>query len=171
MYAWIEAGDRRLAAVLAIPPGTRILRLAALLAAHSGDTLLGVLAAGAALLLGGPAWREVGLRVLAANLVGGAVAVVLKWTIRRPRPNGERGALYGRLDRHSFPSGHAVRGAATVVLLAPLFLPWGWLVLLPWAFLVGLARVALGAHFATDVAGGWGIGAGVGGILFGLWGL
>jgi undecaprenyl-diphosphatase len=84
--------------------------------------------------------------------------VALKLLIHRPRPAGERGVLYASLDRHSFPSGHAVRGAALVVLLAPLVAPWGWVLFPLWAGLVGLARIALQIHFCSDVAGGWLIG-------------
>lgn len=163
--ARLDELDRRLAAGLVLPPHSRVLRGVALLVAHSGDSLLWVLAAGAALFLGGPIWRVAGLRVLAATLVPGGVAVLLKWLIRRPRPPGERGTLYACGDRYSFPSGHAARGAATVVLLAPLLAPWGWAALPVWVFLVGLARVALGVHYPTDVVGGWGIGAAVGAVL------
>ena len=163
--AELTALDRRLLASLVIPPRARILRLVALLVAHSGDSLLWVLAAGAALLLAEAPWQAAGLRVLIGTVVAGGVTVVLKRLVRRPRPQGTRGGLYARHDHHSFPSGHAVRGATTVVLLAPLFTPWGWVALPGWAFLVGLARIALGVHYPTDIVGGWGIGAVVGMLL------
>ena len=44
----LDAFDRRVAAGLSIPPPARALRLVALLIAHSGDSLLWVLAAGVA---------------------------------------------------------------------------------------------------------------------------
>jgi len=157
--------DQHLSTRLALPRQARLGRLAALLVAHTGDSLLWLLAAGAGLLLGGPAWRDGGLRVLAATLVGGGLATALKWLIRRQRPAGERGALYASLDPHAFPSGHAVRGAALVVLLAPLLAPWGWVVLPLWAGLVGLGRVALQVHFPSDIAGGWLVGLLVGAVL------
>jgi len=161
----LAALDRHLSARLALPREARLGRLVALLVAHTGDSLLWLLAAGAALLLGEPAWRDGGLRVLAATLVGGGAAAALKWLIRRQRPAGERGVLYASLDRHAFPSGHAVRGAALAVLLAPLLAPWGWVLLPLWAGLVGLARVALQVHFPSDIAGGWLIGLLIGAVL------
>jgi undecaprenyl-diphosphatase len=165
LHARLLALDRRLSARLALPRRARLLHAAALVVAHTGDSLLWLSGAGAALLWGGPAWRDVGWRIVAANLVGGALTAALKLLVRRQRPAGEGGALYTRLDRHSFPSGHAVRGAAMVVLLAPLLAPWGQVLFPLWGGLVGLARVALGVHFTSDVVGGWGVGAAVGGVL------
>ncbi len=60
---------------------------------------------------------------------------------------------------HSFPSGHAARAAAIVVVVAR-FLPW-WVVLIVavWAILVGYSRVALKVHYLSDVLFGFLFGA------------
>ena len=140
------------------------MRLLALLAAHSGDSPLWLLGAIAAAVWGDAFWREVGWRALVGTLVAGAVTTALKWLFRRQRPPGEGRGFYTHFDRHAFPSGHAGRSACMVVLLLPLLPPWGF-GLLPWAALVGLARVALQVHFVSDILGGWVVGVSVGAAL------
>ncbi len=162
--------DRRLSARLTIPPArdkgwTRFLRLLALIVAHSGDSPLWLLGAAAALAWGGPAWRSFGWRVLVGTLAAGIVTTVLKWTFRRQRPPGRGAGFYTRFDRHAFPSGHASRSACLALLLAPLLPPWGFMLLVLWVGLVGLARVALQVHFASDVIGGWATGSSIGLII------
>ncbi len=164
LLARLAALDERLSAGLSLGPRVRVGRLVALVAAHSGDSLLALIAAGAALVWGGPAGWALALRLVVGTVAAGALAAVLKRLIGRRRPAGARGALYASFDRHGFPSGHATRGAALVVLVAPLFLPWGPAVLLPWAGLVGWARTALGIHYVSDIVGGWAIGAAVGAV-------
>jgi undecaprenyl-diphosphatase len=150
--------DRQVSARLTIPREARFLRLLALIAAHSGDSPLWLLGATAALIWGDTKWRDFGWRVLVGTLVAGAVATALKWLFRRQRPPGEGRGFYTRFDRHAFPSGHAGRSACLVVLLAPLLPPWGFVLLACWAGLVGLARVGLQVHFASDIVGGWAVG-------------
>jgi undecaprenyl-diphosphatase len=150
--------DRQASARLAIPGGARLLRMLALVAAHSGDSPLWLLGGVVALIWGNTAWHDFGMRVLVGTLVAGTATTVLKWIFRRQRPPGKGRGFYTRFDRHAFPSGHAGRSACLAVLLAPLLPPWGFVALAAWVGLVGLARVALEVHFASDIVGGWAVG-------------
>uniref|UniRef100_A0A671EH72 Polyisoprenoid diphosphate/phosphate phosphohydrolase PLPP6 n=1 Tax=Rhinolophus ferrumequinum TaxID=59479 RepID=A0A671EH72_RHIFE len=61
------------------------------------------------------------------------------------------------LDKCSFPSGHATRAALVsqfILNLLVLAIPLRVLVVL-WAFILGLSRVMLGRHNVTDVAFGF----------------
>jgi undecaprenyl-diphosphatase len=155
--------DQRLSASLAIPREMRLLRLLALIAAHSGDSPLWLLGAIAALIWGDATWWGFGRRVLIGTLVAGSATTILKWIFRRQRPSGESLGFYSRFDRHAFPSGHAGRCACMAALLAPLLPSWGIVPLALWVLTVGLARVTLQVHFVSDVVGGW-----TAGLLVGL---
>jgi undecaprenyl-diphosphatase len=154
--------NQRLSARLVLPAGAHVRRLLALLLAHSGDSLLWLLAAALALLAGGPARRQFAPRALAATVAAGLVATGLKWLFRRERPPGESRGFYTRFDRPSFPSGHAARTSCLGIILAPLLPHWCWPLVALWVALVGLSRVSLRIHFLTDIAAGWGVGISVG---------
>jgi undecaprenyl-diphosphatase len=90
----------------------------------------------------------------------------LKQYLHRPRPD----TLYVshmRFKTHSFPSGHAFGSITTYGFLSYLALnnlsmPLGLVIaVLIWllTILIGVSRVYLGAHYPTDVLGGWVLGA------------
>lgn len=102
-----------------------------------------------------------------AGLVAGGTLVVgslLKLILRRDRPVTEY-VEHMFIDSFSFPSGHAA-GSVPVFglvayLLAGLFSPWGVVAAILMAvitLLIGVSRVYLGAHYASDVLGGWIVG-------------
>ena len=131
-----------------------MLRLMAAVLAHSGDSWFW--AAGLLLIIwrGDPAQRRWALMLFLSIAALAAVVLAVKFAFRRRRPEGEWGSLYRLTDPHSFPSGHAARA----FLLAALVAAWGpaWLapLLLIWAPLVALARVAMGLHYVSDIVGG-----------------
>ncbi len=137
-----------------IPDDRPWLKKAAALFAHSGDSWFwGV---GLALLwfFGPRSWRPQ-IALLFLGIFFTAVTVlIMKFSIKRPRPEGEWGQIYRSSDPHSFPSGHAARAIMlTVITLLSGFWALG-LVMLLWALLVQLARVGLGVHYFSDVAVG-----------------
>jgi undecaprenyl-diphosphatase len=158
--------DQELSARLAIPREARLLRLLALVAAHSGDSPLWLFGAIAAIIWGNTSWQSLGWRTMVGTLVAGTVITLLKWLFRRQRPPGESRGFYTQFDRHAFPSGHAGRSACMAILLTPFIpSPWGRALFPLWVGLVGLARIALQVHFVSDIVGGWAAGFLVGLIL------
>jgi undecaprenyl-diphosphatase len=131
-----------------------VARKAAIVFAHSGDSWFWLSGFILSWLLGSQELKQWALRMILVVFALAFTVMVIKFAIRRPRPEGDFGEIYRRSDPHSFPSGHAARS----VLLAVLVVGWGptWLalILVPWAPLVSLARVALGLHFPTDVLAG-----------------
>jgi undecaprenyl-diphosphatase len=148
------AVDNRWTEALRLHAPQRGLRAVAAILAHSGDSWFW--GAGLVLLIwrGTPDQRVWALHLLLAIAGLAAVVLAIKFIIRRRRPEGEWGALYRMTDPHSFPSGHAARS----FLIAALVVAWGpaWLVpiVVLWAPLVALARVAMGLHYLSDIVGG-----------------
>ena len=158
---WLERDHALTARVMTLVRGpfTRALVTGV---AHSGDSLVWVFLGVLLWRFGIGNWARAGEHILLITAITWVLSTVLKFFIQRPRPEGEQGLFYLKIDQHSFPSGHAVRTGGLCVVLAGLLPLWGTLVLLLWGVSVGLSRVALGLHYASDVLAGWFIGAGAG---------
>ena len=155
--------DRHYSARLRYAENPSRLRRLAIFLAHSGDSWFWGLGLAAVWLLSGPDGKTYALRLVAAIFVVAVAVFAVKRAFKRQRPAGEWGAIYRKTDPHSFPSGHAARMAMLAVLAAALGPLWFFLLLLVWAPLVALARVAMGVHYLSDVIGGALLG-----LVFGL---
>ena len=147
--------DQRLSQQLAQLAEPRLwLRRTASVFAHSGDSPLWLIGLGLTLWLGSNFWRfEAGVDLVGMAITA-VVVQVIKWRVKRPRPPGQWGQGYRRLDPHSFPSGHAAR-AVMLATVAGFWGPAGWAALLiAWALLVLLARVIMRVHYLSDVVVG-----------------
>jgi undecaprenyl-diphosphatase len=111
-------------------------------------------------------WRDADWRkgaLLTASLLGATVLYnVGKALIQRPRPSAAD--AIGTFTNWSFPSGHATQSIACYGMLAFLITTgrlrplWPWLAAAVLTALVGASRIYLGAHWLTDVLGGWALG-------------
>lgn len=113
--------------------------------------------------------RALAFDVVVALLIVVVVTETLKFAIGRPRPEAVYSCvrivalpyLPDRFDP-AFPSAHTSRAFAFALLVG--LHERGWLRwLLPYAALVGWARIYEGAHYPTDVLGGAAVG-----LAFGL---
>lgn len=111
--------------------------------------------------------RREALRLLSVVLAVSVLTELAKAFFARPRPLGALATGFG------FPSGHASTAAALACLAVALLArhPRGKRVVVPaivvgigWCVLVGASRMALGAHYFSDVVGGLGLGLFVGGL-------
>jgi undecaprenyl-diphosphatase len=131
---------------------------------HTGDSWYWGILLVIVLLLAPPVYKHWALVSLLAVGIGAGLVLLIKFTIRRKRPEGEMGQIYRKTDPHSFPSGHAARAIMLGVIALGIAPPWLGIILILWGPLVGLARIAIGVHYISDVLAGWLLG-----LLFG-WG-
>jgi membrane-associated phospholipid phosphatase len=115
------------------------------------------------------------LVVAEAALITSGMQVALSYAVARPRPRvyGDDASLEDRTDANaarSFFSGHVANTVSTSVVALRTFQrlgkpELGWIMLgagLAGSGLVGVSRVASGAHFPSDVLVGAAVGVGVG---------
>ena len=126
----------------------------------------GLVLVGIAVFTGGIALRQqradIALAV-ALCLTGGGVSNVIKLAFRRPRPLTAYEMQFNVVTHYSFPSGHSASSLLVYGLLgylALMYLPGAWAAVLGsvaavFIVLIGMSRVYLGAHFPSDVIGGW----------------
>jgi undecaprenyl-diphosphatase len=110
---------------------------------------------------------------LTAMATTGLLVQLVKHVVTAPRPLallGPRGVhvVLEPLQAMSFPSGHAATAAALATWAT---VRYGWRAwwLCALAFLGGLSRIYVGAHWATDVGAGWLLGMAVGAGAAALW--
>jgi undecaprenyl-diphosphatase len=108
-------------------------------------------------------WREA---LLAGPILGASIGLLdfvgarIKDLVARPRPCmvlSDIHQIEGCGKVFGFPSNHAINTATAAAFFQVLYPKSGW-VSWPLVALIGLARVYLGAHYMTDVLGGWLIG-------------
>lgn len=124
-----------------------------------------VLGSAVALLLAGRFYREVPF-VVATEGVGMLVASI-KLLVERPRPAGDSIRVFSELLDYSYPSGHVVSYVCLYgflfFLVYVLFKRSWWRTAALTVFgllvgLVGVSRIHLGHHWASDVLGGYALG-------------
>ena len=110
--------------------------------------------------------RLTALLVASAVITGSVGVSLLKTQFDRARPDADLAVLV--VPGMSFPSGHATIAAIVFLTVAALLastrsraLERTYILAMAilMALLVGLSRIALGVHWATDVAAGWAFGA------------
>ena len=159
--AWDARNSTRLR--VAEKPGW--LRTIAMFLAHSGDSWFWLLGLALVGWLGTPFWRWRMITLGIGVIVTAVLVMIVKFSVRRRRPEGEWGNVYRATDPHSFPSGHATRSFLLATMAVAFGPPWFAIVLVIWAPLVALARVAMGVHYLSDVIVGGLLGIVIGWII------
>jgi undecaprenyl-diphosphatase len=132
---------------------------------HTGDGLAWLMIGVLAWRFGNELWAVVGERIVLATGLAWCVSTILKFMIRRPRPEGAGGHFFNALDSHAFPSGHAARIGALLVAAGPLLPWWAASAMLVWGQSVAVSRVVLGLHYVSDIVVGLLVGAITGLVL------
>lgn len=152
--------DTALSLRLTVSPNS-IWRRVARLTAHVGDGqyVFGVL--GLLYVIGWLRWnvylRWATIIIAFTVLMAITMVTLIKFIVRRQRPRPPGEFVVFHYDVYSFPSGHSARLAALAGSTALFFPTIGWLLGVI-AITVGLARIAVGIHYASDVVAGLGLG-------------
>ncbi|MEW6568479.1 MAG: phosphatase PAP2 family protein [Chloroflexota bacterium] len=157
LQSWMEA-DIRWTERLRLAERPSAAHTLAAIAAHSGDSWFWALGLVIVWVTGEAQAKAWAVRLLAAIAALAAIVLLIKFGVRRRRPEGSWGTIYRATDPHSFPSGHAARAVLLAILVTAWGPPWLAAVLIPWAPLVSLSRVAMGLHYLSDVLAGAALG-------------
>ena len=146
--------DARLSEKMRVAERPGALRAVAAFFAHSGDSWFWWLALIVSWFFSDSPWKRWEVVEFAGIGLLAALVLVIKFRVRRRRPEGEWGRIYRNTDPHSFPSGHAARAFLIAVVASALAPTWLAILLWIWAPLVSLARVAMGVHYLSDIVAG-----------------
>jgi undecaprenyl-diphosphatase len=111
-------------------------------------------------------WRSPREALMGGPILGASIGILdflgaqLKYLAARPRPcvsMVDLVQLQACGKTFSFPSNHAVNTATAAAFFQVLYPRSGW-VSWPLVGLIGIGRVYIGAHYVSDVIGGWMIG-------------
>lgn len=111
-------------------------------------------------------WQSRWEMLIAAPVLASSIGIMdflgarLKALVARPRPCMALSDLHQLVacgGAFSFPSNHAVNTATAAAFFHVLYPRSGW-ISWPLVWLIGLSRVFIGAHYVTDVVGGWALG-------------
>lgn len=157
MTTWqrLEAGngERRLCLVLNRWAARHALMRLLRLVSRLGDGVFWYVLIGLLALFCGTRGLHAAIHMSLVGAVSATLYRVLKRWTRRPRPfrtHADITAYIAPLDEFSFPSGHTLH-AVGFTLVAVAWFPWLAALLVPFALLVALSRVALGVHYPSDV--------------------
>lgn len=121
-----------------------------------GDGLFWYAVMAALLLRQGPEALEAVLVMVAAGMACTFTYTWLKSTTSRERPCQRHPGIRVTtlpLDYYSFPSGHTLH-AVCFTVVASVYYPALWPLLLPFTLLVAASRLILGLHYLSDVIAG-----------------
>ena len=112
---------------------------------------------------------NVGEDMISASLISAAVNQTFKVTVNRYRPRDNQGTVNlqgytGLNNNSSFPSGHTTEAFTLASVIASSYADESWVAytVYPIAGMVGVARMYLDAHWASDVVASAFIGTWVG---------
>ena len=146
--------DARLSSQMRVAEKPGALRAIAVFFAHSGDSWFWAMGLFALWISGETFWKEWAVVQFGSISLLAAMVLLIKFRVKRKRPEGEWGRIYRFSDPHSFPSGHAARAFLIATIASGLGPPSLALALWIWAPLVALARVAMGVHYLSDIVAG-----------------
>ncbi|WP_026244560.1 phosphatase PAP2 family protein [Dasania marina] len=126
------------------------------LLSRSGDGYIQILLPLLLLAFNNPQYNVFVKTLLLAFAIERGLYLLLKNTLKRPRPPEAIASFYSLVrasDQFSFPSGHTM---AAFLLAGLCFFQFSYMAapLYLWALLVGASRVVMGVHFPSDIVAG-----------------